>query len=218
MRAWIVVALAACSTPPVAPVPVRLGGTINFPGTDYYRALWVRLAAEANETTPEHFERIVHVQAANVICPHDCELVVDYTYEIDWLTIAVKDEIFVHSGTGPPEVNDYVWYAEPAIRDDVAHFIDHIGHDTVRNASLKLAFANRDDAVAAFVHRFGHEPAPRTSWAYSYGKGLPHWQHPSFDYDAPADACVGLHVLDLVTGEQHHDRDVICDDRVSTRP
>ena len=212
MRAWIVVAMAACSTTPTTPVIERLGGSINNPGTDFYRGLWLRLAAEANETTPEHFERIIHVESAEIVCPYDCELVVNYTYQIDWLAIPVKDEIYVHSNQGEhrPADHDYVWYAEDAIRFDVEHSIDHIAHDTVVNAGLKLAFANRDDAVASFVRMFGHEPTARASWAYSYGKGMPDWQHPTFEYDAPADACVGLHVLDLVTGQQHHDRTVIC--------
>ena len=176
------------------------------PGAVYYRTLWTRLAAEANETTPEQFERLVHVESAAVTCPFDCMLEVHYTFQIGWLVIPVTDQMFVHgrprSGAWPA-AGDTSWYTEVQIRDDVTNHVDHIASDTVSHSTLTLAFASRDDAVAAFVRMFGHEPAQRTAWAIQAGKGMPTWEHPSFEYDSPADACVGDHVLDLVTGTRY---------------
>jgi hypothetical protein len=218
MRAWLVVAVVACAKPqpPGWPAP---RGTMHEPGADYYRGVWLRLAAEANEVSPEAFARIVHVDSSTLTCPQDCLLEVHYTFHVDWLAIEEKDYFFVHdhprTGTWPAP-DDARWYSEDEIR--AAHDIGHIESHTATSAALKLAFSSRDDAVAEFVRLFGHEPAQRLGWAYSYGKGMPSWEHPSLEYDAPADHCSGQHVLDLVTGHPHHERDEICIDRVSAKP
>src|SRR5262249_16775430 len=150
-------------------------GTIADPGVAFYRDLWFRLAAEQNETTPDELAHVIHVDSAELSCPHDCLLEVKYTFAIGWLTIHVRDEMYVRARGGPR------WFSGVEIGDDLAHGFDRVADDTFEHASLKLAFASREEALATFVNMFGGAPSIRDGWAYSYGKGRPFWQHPTLE-------------------------------------
>jgi hypothetical protein len=193
MRVLPLLLVVACARPE-AKAPK---GTIADPGVAFYRDLWLRLAAEQNETTPDELARVVHVESAELACPHDCLLDVRYSFEIDWLTVHVRDEVYVRERGGAR------WFSEAEIRDDLAKGNDRVADDTVEHANLKLAFASRDEAVAAFVNMFGGAPSIRDGWAYSYGKGRPYWQHPTLEREVDGDCA---QELDLVTGVSHREQ------------
>jgi hypothetical protein len=194
MRAVPLLLVVACAARP-EPQPPK--GTIADPGVEFYRDLWLRLAAEQNETTPGELARVIQVESSELTCPDDCMLEVAYVFSIGWLTMHVRDKVFVREHGAPR------WFSEAEIRDDLAKGFDRVANDTVEHANLRLAFGSREEARAAFVNLFGGAPQIRDGWAYSYGKGRPYWQHPTLERDVDGDCA---QELDLVTGVSHREQ------------
>jgi hypothetical protein len=182
------------------------------PDIAYYREIWLRLAAEANDIPPEKLAGLVHVTASNIACPWDCRLEVKYTLALGWLAVTTRDYIYVRSRGSDR------WASEATIRRDADEGDERIESNTADRGTLALAFASRDAAVEAFVARFGHAPEEGFDWVEHGGKGIPFWEHPVLVSHHIVAGCDHDEQLDLVTGSAELVPSAICSSVVDRSP
>jgi hypothetical protein len=170
-----------------------------------YRALWVLLAAERNEMTPDAFVAGTTSEPPQLECYPQfgtCMFEIAYRYRVGWIELSEQDQFFVRSAARGP------WLSAEEIRANLtsgALDAAHIGR--MHRFKKPVAFTSFEEAKAAFAARFGHAPEPGVVWRSRKTQGKMRQEWPVLE-GATHDC--RTEVLDLVTRDADEEADEFC--------
>jgi hypothetical protein len=176
-------ALSACARTPRSAVP---------PNATSYLPTWERIAAQQNHLTVDEFRSRITVDAPRIECwDHGgtgrarvndatgggaCRFVVRYHYALSWIALDETDHFFVRDDEGGPFATD------ASLRDAFAREPWYGRISEMHSLKNPLAFTSREDAVAAFMKRFGHAPQREIKWTVQHWvKSSDRSEHPAFE-------------------------------------